>query len=177
MFNKILVALDNGDTCHTVFAQAVVLAQATRAELMLLSVLDLMDDASLLLPTYPGFGFYPLAVDEDLRGTYATQYQKRESDGLERLRGFADEAAATGIEATVTQTGGSPGRTICEQAETWQADLIMVGSHGRKGLGELFLGSVSNYVMHHAPCSVMVVHQPDDADAIDENADLAAVAK
>jgi len=31
-------------------------------------------------------------------------------------------------------------------------------SHGRTGLRELFLGSVSNYVLHHAPCSVMVVH-------------------
>lgn len=33
-------------------------------------------------------------------------------------------------------------------------------SHGRKGLGEMLLGSVSNYVMRHAPCSVMVIHEP-----------------
>lgn len=177
MFNKILVALDSGDTCHTVFNQAVALAQATRAKLLLLSVLDLMDDTSLLLPTYPGFGFYPLAADENLRETYAAHYQKLESDGLDRLRGFADEATAAGVEATFTQTGGSPGSAICDQAKTWQADLIMVGSHGRKGLGEIFLGSVSNYVIHHAPCSVMVVHPPSDANTQDETADLAAVVK
>lgn len=42
--------------------------------------------------------------------------------------------------------------------KTWDADLIVVGSHGRKGLSEMLLGSVSNYVVHHAPCSVIIVH-------------------
>ena len=52
---------------------------------------------------------------------------------------------------------GNPGRSICELASTWEADLILVGSRGLKGLKEMFLGSVSNYVTHHAPCSVLIV--------------------
>ncbi|MGP1384853.1 MAG: universal stress protein [Thainema sp.] len=48
-------------------------------------------------------------------------------------------------------------------AKNWGADLIMMGSHGRKGLNEMLLGSASNYVVHHATCSVMVVHEPDEA--------------
>ncbi|MEO0350033.1 MAG: universal stress protein, partial [Cyanobacteria bacterium P01_A01_bin.15] len=39
----------------------------------------------------------------------------------------------------------------------WNADLIMMGRRGRSGFSELLLGSVSNYVMHHAPCSVLTV--------------------
>ena len=49
-------------------------------------------------------------------------------------------------------------------ANSWQADMIIVGNRGRSGLSEFFLGSVSNYVMHHAPCSVLVVHNADIED-------------
>ena len=55
------------------------------------------------------------------------------------------------------QLPGSPGRTICHLAWSWQADLIIVGNQGRSRIGELLLGSVSNYVLHHAPCSVLTV--------------------
>lgn len=75
------------------------------------------------------------------------------------LESLADTAKATGIKAEVTQASGTPGPVICQLANTWSADLIMVGSHGRKGLSEMLLGSVSNYVVHHAACSVMVVHE------------------
>ncbi|MGF1516635.1 MAG: universal stress protein, partial [Nodosilinea sp.] len=66
----------------------------------------------------------------------------------------------------------SPGRVICTLAKTWAADLIVVGSHRRKGLSELFLGSVSNYVMHHAPCSVLVVDAQTLSEATVEAASL-----
>jgi nucleotide-binding universal stress UspA family protein len=53
---------------------------------------------------------------------------------------------------------GSPERDIIQFAETWGADLIVVGSHGRGFWGRL-LGSVSDAVVHHAPCSVLVVRK------------------
>lgn len=56
---------------------------------------------------------------------------------------------------------GSPERSICEIAQTWEADLIIVGSRGLTGIKEMFLGSVSNYVTHHAPCSVLIVRDKD----------------
>lgn len=51
---------------------------------------------------------------------------------------------------------------ICELARNWNADLIILGRRGRTGLSELLLGSVSNYVLHHAPCSVLTVQQPKE---------------
>ena len=52
---------------------------------------------------------------------------------------------------------GSPQRVIVETAQEWGADLIVVGSHGYGFWSRVMLGSVSNSVVHHAPCSVLVV--------------------
>ena len=56
---------------------------------------------------------------------------------------------------------GSPEQAIVEEAENWGADLIVVGSHGYGFWERMFLGSVSNAIVHHAPCSVLVVRKPD----------------
>jgi nucleotide-binding universal stress UspA family protein len=52
---------------------------------------------------------------------------------------------------------GSPESRIVEKAEEIEADLIIVGSHGYNRWERLLLGSVSDSVIHHAPCSVLVV--------------------
>ncbi|MEM9908892.1 MAG: universal stress protein, partial [Cyanobacteria bacterium P01_D01_bin.44] len=57
-------------------------------------------------------------------------------------------------------SSGTPEHLICDLAHSWNADVIVLGSRGHRGLRELFLGSISNYVTHHAPCSVWVV-RPD----------------
>ncbi|MGL4622525.1 MAG: universal stress protein, partial [Chroococcidiopsis sp.] len=51
-------------------------------------------------------------------------------------------------------------RLICDFALAWKADLIVTGRRGRRGLSEFFMGSVSNYVLHHASCSVLTVQSP-----------------
>ncbi len=53
--------------------------------------------------------------------------------------------------------GGSPAREIVNKAREWEIDLIVVGSHGRPGLGEFFFGSVALTVLSAAPCSVRIV--------------------
>jgi nucleotide-binding universal stress UspA family protein len=52
---------------------------------------------------------------------------------------------------------GRPARAIVESAEEWGADLIVLGSHGHGFWSRLTLGSVADQVIHHAPCSVLVV--------------------
>ena len=98
---------------------------------------------------------------------YQAEWEAAESRGLELLRSLAQEA--TGVAVEFTQNIGSPGRVICDVAKDWGASLIVMGRRGRTGLTELFMGSVSSYVIHHAPCSVFVVQgkvqitvQPDE---------------
>jgi nucleotide-binding universal stress UspA family protein len=52
---------------------------------------------------------------------------------------------------------GHPKHAILEDAESWEADLIVVGSHGYRGLTKFWLGSVSQAVASHAKCSVLIV--------------------
>lgn len=55
---------------------------------------------------------------------------------------------------------GSPKHVVLDEAERWGADLIVVGSHGRRGFQRFLLGSVSQAVALHAHCSVMIVRPP-----------------
>lgn len=54
---------------------------------------------------------------------------------------------------------GPAARAVVEKAEEWQADMIIIGSHGRGLWKRVLLGSVSDRVLHHAPCSVLVVRK------------------
>ena len=60
------------------------------------------------------------------------------------------------LQGEVQVTTGEPGPVICQSAQELGADLIVVGSHGRGSIGRVLLGSVSRYVLEHAPCPVLV---------------------
>lgn len=64
--------------------------------------------------------------------------------------------ASAGLTATSVMLSGNP-KLILEEAKEWNADLIVVGSHGRRGFKRFLLGSVSEAVAMHAHCSVVVV--------------------
>lgn len=172
MFKKILVALDPEVTGTALFEKAVSLAQATDANLMLLSVLTPDANGRLTMTSYSGLAYYPSAIDESIWDVYQERYQESETRGLEILRGLTEQATTAGVRTEFTQLTGSPGRAICDLAKTWEADLVMVGSHGRKGLNELLMGSVSSYVMHHASCSVLVIHEQTMTEKAPETVDL-----
>ena len=164
MFQKILVAMDSSSTAQAVFERAVILARSMDAHLMLLHVLSVDDLGSPGIPMYPHVSFFP-PIDDTAWDAYQKQWDTFEREGLERLQHYTEQARSKGIKVEFTQTAGIPGRTISKLAQTWEADLILMGSHGRKGLRELFLGSVSNYVMHHAPCSVLIVYPGEQLDS------------
>lgn len=67
---------------------------------------------------------------------------------------------SAGLTATVAALSGNPKEVILEEAKKWNADLIVVGSHGRRGIKRLLLGSVSEAVAMNAHCSVVVVRDP-----------------
>jgi len=68
-----------------------------------------------------------------------------------------------GFKATPSVVSGHAEGAILQAAREWKPDLIVLGSHGRRGLDRLLLGSVAEGVMRHAPCSVELVRQPSTA--------------
>jgi len=102
----------------------------------------------------------PFAVSADLYREIAeaaeNQARQNVQSATDTIKGRLGEAAAT---ITTAILKGNPPQQIVDIAEEWGADLIVVGSHGRGFWGRL-LGSVSDGVVHHAPCSVMVVREP-----------------
>jgi nucleotide-binding universal stress UspA family protein len=138
---------------------------------MLLHVQSAYDEY-YLKPGFPGAEIYP-SLYTQTSPTYMKQCEEMEKEGLEELKFLAGQAIASGVKAEFIQNQGEPGPMICNAAISCQADLIIMGRRGRTGLSELFLGSVSNYVLHHAPCAVLVVQHSanvnisEEAQAID----------
>jgi nucleotide-binding universal stress UspA family protein len=69
----------------------------------------------------------------------------------------AEMLRSAGFKVTSSVEEGDARSVILDRAATWDTDLIMVGSHGRTGLVELLMGSVSEAVSRHAGCSVEIV--------------------
>ncbi len=159
MFHKILAAIDNSDLSQCVFNDALALAKSTSAHLVLLNVLSTENEASPQPPILSGYELYPNAMSYSIVENYQDLWKSYAERELEMLRSLANQATAAGVETTFRQSFGSPSRIICEIARDLDVDLIIVGRHGRSGLNELILGSVSNYVLHHAPCSVLTIHR------------------
>ncbi|EDX83140.1 universal stress protein family, putative [Synechococcus sp. PCC 7335] len=154
MYNRILVALDTLEPA--VFETAVDIAAVTEATLLLLHVLSEQDLASPPSPSAIARE-YATPICEQSQATYQAQWRSYVDQSLETLRDYVSRAEAAGVIADFLQTRNAPGQGICQTAKSWQADLIVMGSHHRQGIEEIVLGSVSNYVMHHAPCSVMII--------------------
>jgi nucleotide-binding universal stress UspA family protein len=152
MLNKILVAIDRSDKNQDVFDNALFLAIATQASLMLVNVISETEAGYPHLPTY---NYYPVFADREV-DLYRARLEEYEKWGLDLLQNLSDKARERGITTEFTQLKGNPGRGICDLAVNCSADLIVIGSRGLSGLKEMFLGSVSNYVTHHAPCSVLI---------------------
>jgi nucleotide-binding universal stress UspA family protein len=70
-----------------------------------------------------------------------------------------ERLARPGLSIETAVTEGDPRTAIVDAADEWQADLIIVGSHGRTGVTRLVLGSVAHAVVAHAHCSVEVVRR------------------
>ncbi len=156
MINKILVAVDYSERNKSVYNSAVSLAKSTGATLMLLHILSEDESGYPALPTYANY--YPILEDREYE-LYKERLAKYQQEGINFLKNLTQKATEAGVNTEHTQLIGNPGRMICELADTWGADLILVGSRGLKGLKEMFLGSVSNYVTHHALCSVLIVRE------------------
>ena len=81
------------------------------------------------------------------------------ADAEKRLEELAQRMRSQGVSFKTQAIRGDPVGSICQAAEQDQVDLIIMGSHGRTGLAHVFLGSVAERVVRHAPCPVLVVRE------------------
>lgn len=158
MLHKILVATTTSESSHHVFDHALMLAKATGAHLGLLHITDpdqTTEDLPLNLDSLEPY----LSGDELDPFCYVGHFETLEPNLFGAMVG---KATSEGVSTACIHCFGDPERAISDLAEAWNADLVVVGRRGRSGIAEVFLGSVSNYTLHHAPCSVYVVHTPSN---------------
>jgi nucleotide-binding universal stress UspA family protein len=134
---KILLATDLSPASASAAEQALELARRLDSGLLVVSVIE---PGSLRLRG--GIGARVDQIRERRQSTAASLVQR---------------GRAAGIRVTFLVWEGDPGESIVEAAVAEQADLIIVGSHGRGAVGRLLVGSVSDHVVRHAPCPVLVV--------------------
>ena len=156
MLQKILLAIGDSPDSERVFAAGLTLAEKFGAQMLLVHIIN----------PYTPIGFSPLVggmfpiVNDAALEQYVKESKEYEQRGIEQLQAYAEQAKERGFQVEFSQNFGNSGRMICEVAKSWSADTIVMGRNQKSMLSEVFLGSTSNYVLHHAPCSVMVIQLP-----------------
>ena len=148
-YKKILTPLDFSPRSETVFNQALEIAQQNRASLMLLHCIS--------SESYLPYGSFVGESWANLSTLLRENLEKEKETVIAKLSDYAQKAQSQGVEAEWDWKVGDAGKWIQKMSENWQADLIVLGRRGLTGLSEIFIGSVSNYVVHHVTCSVLIV--------------------
>jgi nucleotide-binding universal stress UspA family protein len=144
MYKKILVPVDGSETSLLGLSEAMRLAKDQKAALRLLHVVH-----DFLVAGGQGAAVYMSQLRQDLR-----------ERGEEILKHAADIVRQEGLEADtrlIETPGGSVGEMITEAAEAWPADLIVIGTHGRRGIRRLVMGSDAEYVVRTTPVPLLLV--------------------
>ena len=142
-FRRILHASDFSPASRPAFRRALDLARANRARLTLVHVY------SSVIPLM-GEGYATAQV-------YDRWFADIRADAQRRLKRLVTQARKRGIRATGLVLEGIAHDRIVRAARSTRADLIVLGTHGRTGLGRVFLGSVAARVVTLARCPVLTV--------------------
>jgi nucleotide-binding universal stress UspA family protein len=144
MYARILIGIDGSFPAAAAFEEAVKLAKEQGAKLRIVHVVD-----------------QGLTVPADIPSPNLAETDPAlEEEGRSILESARDRARKAGVEpetVLLAEATHQPGRLIVEQAEQWPADLIVCGTHGRRGVRRLLLGSDSEYVVRHTPVPVLLV--------------------
>lgn len=164
-FQKILVAIDQSPQAAIVFAEALEIAKTEASSLTLFHCLNSKNEEAMT--SFIGVG---TLADVNMYHAARQIQQKNLEQEIEQvqswLQNYCQQATAKDIPTKFDYGLGEPGSLICTQAKNWGVDLVILGRRGHQGLAEVFLGSVSNYVVHHAPCSVLVVQGFKDTNTL-----------
>jgi nucleotide-binding universal stress UspA family protein len=138
---KIVVATDFSAASRAAFAAAIDSARREGARLVVLHV---------MMPPSPFVG-------DNLPPSWIELEAQASRDAERRLNAAVAQAARSGIATTGRVVKGAPAEEIVKVARREGADLIVLGTHGRTGLGRLFMGSVAARVLGTAKCPVLTV--------------------
>jgi nucleotide-binding universal stress UspA family protein len=151
---NILLALD-----HSTCSEAAVLAlcdryRAERATVRVLHVVEWPHN----LPPALAFAAGPRAAE-----CVVAAHDDLVHAGNELVAHAASQLRAAGFDVSTSVVEGEPRGVILDMAAAWPADAIVLGSHGFRGFDRLLIGSVSDSVVRHAPCSVAVIRERNEA--------------
>lgn len=155
MYQRILIPVDGSPTSNCGLTEAMKLAKLTGAQLRLLHVVDEMP----LVLSAEGYG----AMATDVLGLL------REA-GEKILRQAASRVKDNGIPVDTVMFDSVSGRVcncVVEQVRDWHADLVVLGTHGRRGVKRALLGSDAEQVVRTSPVPVLLVRAPE-AVALEE---------
>ncbi|MDE2490351.1 MAG: universal stress protein [Elusimicrobia bacterium] len=138
-FRRILVAVDGGPLAARAAQIGLELARRLRARCAFVHVVDAREIAA------PESG-----------ASAAELYAMAERDSRSLLDSFL-RRAPRGARVALFSVVGGPAAAIAKTAERWSADLLVIGSHGRRGVGRLLLGSVAEGAARRAPCPILIV--------------------
>jgi nucleotide-binding universal stress UspA family protein len=125
---------------------------------------DLMEPARLVLfHAVPLMNIYDISMAAPL----PSYWDEMEHAAAQRLETLASALRSDGLQVEVKTSRGFPSEAILQEAEATRADLIALGTVGRSGLNQLFMGSVAERVLHHAKCPVLVVRKPEPGEQRD----------
>lgn len=150
-YSKILVALDKSNYSDHLFQQALNIADQENTTLILFHCLSA--DTGNFAP-------YGNIYGQELINFSISEHLEDEIKSVENwLKNYAEKAKEKGIKCEYLWKIGEPSSWIREIASSSEADLVIIGRRGLSGIAEFFLGSVSNHVIHHVNCSVLVVQE------------------
>lgn len=148
----ILCPIDFSEFSVRAYYHALSLAEHYQAKLVLQHIVEIW--------RYPAVSF---ATSVKIHNEFCEMLRAR---GTEQLREFAKKHTGDRMQPELVVDQGMSPDSILSFAEAEKADLIVMGSHGRRGYDRLMLGSVTDRVMRRAPCPVLAVcHTPEDPES------------
>lgn len=143
MYQRIMVAIDGSATGERGLQEAIKLARDQKAKLAIVHVVDLV----IVYGAGQFVGGYLDATREFARGVAAHALEVARAADLEPEMHTPE----------IMTAGYHVADTIAQQAADWRADLLVVGTHGRRGVSRMLIGSVAERVVRVAPCPLLLV--------------------
>lgn len=146
MYKRILVAIDDSNTSLQALQEAITFSKELRAKLRIIYVVD------EFYVDYIGLG-----IDYEQLEASFKEYGQKVLNNMEAIARQANVDFDTQL-IEIKTSGDRISEKITEAAKTWSADLIVIGTHGRRGFHHFLLGSVAEGVIRIAPVPVLLIH-------------------